>query len=127
MHTARNWFNRKGAPARHAVDLKAFGVASDDRTNALTFAELDCGDMCQRDVQAVDLAFLVDGDPHPAIIGAAARNGFCGGKGREKCEAEGGNACAFLEFIVLPIPCRASRSRDIGNKLFENVFQKRTY
>jgi hypothetical protein len=76
MDAARDGLDRKGLTARHAIDLKPFRVARDNRADAFTLAELDGGDMGERDADAVDLTFLLCCQPHAAVIWATARDGF---------------------------------------------------
>ena len=74
MDAACERLDRKGPPAWDAVDLEPFGVAGDDRPDALAFAEFDRRDMGQGDAQSIDLAFLIGRDPDTAVIWAAARD-----------------------------------------------------
>ena len=95
MDTARDWLDREGLPARNAVDLEAFRVAGDDRADAFALAKFDGGHVGERDVEAIDLAFLVGGQAHAAVVGPATRDGF--GEGNDWQQNEKDNNCSSYE------------------------------
>ena len=76
MDAARDGLDCEGLPPRHAIDLKPFRVARDNRADAFTDPKLDGGDMGERDADAVDLTFLICCQPHAAVIWATARDRF---------------------------------------------------
>ena len=104
MDAARDGFDREGLAARNTVDLKAFRVTRDDRADALALAKLDGGHMGEGDIEAVDLAVLVGGQPHPAVIGPAARD--CFGEGEPGQQGKKADNNQLTDQINSPI-CRS--------------------